>query len=437
MSARLLERWTDLKVLVAGSVAVTALFAALLYLLCLRPLAADAAAGQLGEAAALTQEGLAGLGVEQEMQFAADLQRRLGYQLLDDALAAPRLIPPVSAWLRSVGDSLQRQSQGALRLKTDDAGQAWINIETDERRYWLTVPADRLGAARPLWLSLGIGLAAWLCLLAVLLELRRRSRNVQRFSQALRHVGIGDVARLLPETGSGEERDFSAAFNTMVKGLQQLDSENRLLLGAISHDLRTPLTSMRLGLELAKDEMEPGLAASLYQDAADLESILNQFLDYARDDTLEAPEEGDLNQLILEIAGHLGDRGHGVDLDLGPLPVFKFRKLAMRRLITNLLNNAVNYAGVGVGARTRALNARLIEISVVDGGPGLDEAQLQQLLRPFVRGTQTDNRHPGSGLGLTIASRIARIHGGTLHLSNRLQGGLEARIEMPVQDEKD
>lgn len=437
MSMRLPERWTDLKVLITSSVVATGVLAALLYFLCLQPLAADAAAGQLAEAAALTQEGLAGLGTEQEAQFAGDLERRLGYRLLDDAVAAPGLVPPASGWFRAVADSLRLQSQGALRLKTDDAGQPWINIETDERRYWLTVPASRLGSARPLWLSLGIGLAAWLCLLAVLLELRRRSRNVHRFSQALRHVGIGDVVRLLPETGSGEERDFSAAFNAMVKGLQQLDSENRLLLGAISHDLRTPLTSMRLGLELAKDEMEPGLAASLYQDAADLESILNQFLDYARDDTLETPEEGELNQLILEITGHLGERGHAVDLDLGPLPVFKFRKLAMRRLMTNLLNNAVNYAGVGVGVRTRTLNARSLEISVVDSGPGLDEAQLQQLQRPFVRGNQTDNRHPGSGLGLTIASRIARIHGGTLHLSNRLQGGLEARIEMPVQDEKD
>ena len=436
MNAWLPGRWTDLRLLVPGTGLVSALVAGILYALCFRPLAADAAASRLQELATLTQEGLATLATEQQTALIGDLQRRLDYLLLDDAVAAPALVAPGSGWLELVAERLQRGSDGRIRLRVmADGARAWLNVETDERRYWLGVPVSSLGAARPIWLAAGIGTVAWLLLLTMLLELRRRSLNVARFSAALRHIGTGDVAKLLSEAGSAEEQDFSRAFNDMVRGLQRLDAESRLLLGGISHDLRTPLTSMRLGLELAKDEMEPGLAASLYQDSQDLELILNQFLDYARDDTLEAVEDGDINELILEIVLHINERGHHVELDLGPAPMFPFRKLAMRRLITNLLNNAVNYGRVGVAVRSCINGAGLLDISVLDRGPGLDASQLDQMLRPFVRGAEPGSGHPGSGLGLTIASRITRIHGGILHLSNRAEGGLEARIEIPTQNE--
>lgn len=429
--------WTNLRLLVTAVVAIPALLACLLYFFGFRPYAAASAAVKLKDLALLAQEALAPLSSEQQADMALDLQRRLGYRLVDDAFIVHKLAPADSGWLGSVAKRLERDTGGAFKLRiTPEDGQLWVNVDSDERRYWLAVPKDRLSAGPPLLLAFGTALAGSLCLLLMLLELRRQNAKIRSYGHALRHVGTGDVAMLLPETGTEEERDFSRAFNAMVRGLQRLDAESRLLLGGISHDLRTPLTSMRLGLELAKDEMEPGLAASLYQDSQDLELILNQFLDYARDDTQEAVETADLNELILDVTKRIADRGHEIDLDLSPLPLFPFRKLAMRRLITNLVNNAINYAGVGVGVRTRFMSDARIIISVVDGGPGLDEVQLGQLLRPFVRGAQSDNRHPGSGLGLTIANRITRIHGGELKLRNRPEGGLEARIELPTDNEK-
>ena len=430
--------WTDSRLLVTAVVAIPALLACLLYFFSFRPYAATAAAAKLNDLALFIQEGLAPLSSEQQAEMAQDLQRHLGYKLVDDAIIAPKLVPADSGWPGSVSQRLEQDSGGTLKLRiTPEDGQLWVNVDGDERRYWLAIPSDRVSAARPLVLAFGTAVAGSFCLLLMLLELRRQSAKIRSYSRALRHVGTGDVAQLLPDTGTEEERDFSRAFNTMVSSLQRLDAESRLLLGGISHDLRTPLTSMRLGLELAKDEMEPGLAASLYQDSQDLELILNQFLDYARDDTLEAVGKGDLNELILDIAKRVSDHGHAIDLDLSPLPSFPFRKLAMRRLITNLVNNAVNYAGVGVGIRTRSMPDGHIVISIVDGGTGLDETQLGQLLRPFVRGTQSENRHPGSGLGLTIASRITRIHGGELTLRNRPEGGLEACIEIPTVNERE
>ena len=430
--------WTDPRLLAGTVVVVPALLACLLYFASLRPYAAEKTAAELDALALLAQEGLAPLSSEQQASMAEDLQRRLGYRLVDDAVLAPRLLPAASGWLTSVAALLESDSGGALKLRvTPEDGQTWVNVDTDERRYWLSVPAGELSAGRPLLFATGVALLGSLCLLAMLLELRRQSAKMRSYSHALRHVGTGDVVRLLPETGTQEEQEFAQAFNAMVRTLQRLDAESRLLLGGISHDLRTPLTSMRLGLELAKDEMEPGLAASLYQDSQDLELILNQFLDYARDDTQEPAETGDLNELILDITRRIADRGHDVDLDLAPLPAFSFRKLAMRRLLTNLVNNAVNYARVGVGVRTRAMSDARISISILDSGPGLDESQLGQLLRPFVRGPTSDNRHPGSGLGLTIASRIARIHGGELVLRNRPEGGLEAHIELPTDHESE
>ena len=433
MSTRLNDPWGDRRVLFASAVLISILAAVLLYLLLLRPLAAASAAQRLQDLVQLGQKTLLPLSSEQQAAVTEEGTSPGTFHLVDDA-ATPRFDRPNTGWLRLVADELSAHSRGGLVLRTthDDAA-IWVNVDTVQRRYWLAVPVDRLNTVVPIVISMFAGFALMGGFaLAILLSTRYRTR-LTCFSEALRRIGTGDVVVLLPEAGGGSERDFSEAFNTMSRSLQRLDAESRLLLGGISHDLRTPLTSMRLGLELAKDDMEPGLAASLYQDANDLESILNQFLDYARDDTLESVEGGDINELILDIAKRVTDRGHDIDLDLSPLPMFRFRKLAMRRLITNLVNNAVNYGGRGMGVLTRATSDRGIVISVVDRGPGVEESQLRQMMRPFVRGALQDNRHPGSGLGLTIASRIARIHGGTLSLQNRPEGGLEARIELPTR----
>lgn len=427
----------DFRLLALAALLLPLALCCVLYFLWLRPAAVDSAARQLRELTLITQQGLQALPSEQQSEFGATLRQRLDYTLLDDALAGPRLTAPHDGWLTSVGERLRQLSQDRLSLKVGlDGKDVWLNVETDERRYWLAVPMDRIQSGAPLWLAGGLGLVLYACVLCALFILHRRLVTLRRYTEAVRQVGVGEVALTLKEAGPPEERDFSRVFNAMTRSLQRLDSESRLLLGGISHDLRTPLTSMRLGLELAKDEIEPGLAASLYQDAEDIESILNQFLDYARDDSLEPAERGDINALILEIGKRVTERGHDIDLDLAPVPALHFRKLAMRRLITNLVNNALNYAGVGVGVRTRPGAGGSVIISVVDSGPGIDAAQLKELLRPFVRGAQHENRHPGSGLGLTIASRIARIHAGSLSLLNRPEGGLEARIELPPRDEQ-
>jgi len=239
----------------------------------------------------------------------------------------------------------------------------------------------------------------------------------------------GEYPQKLPEDGIDELREVSRTFNQMAEALARLDTERTLLLAGISHDLRTPLARLRLAVELLPDTQASHLKDGMVQDITDMDNIINQFLDFVRGIEGEATRLTDLNELVKSIAERHIRAGHNLTMQLAPTHMIPLRPLAMQRLLGNLIDNAYAY-GKGEVVISSRITADAIILSVMDDGPGIPEAQMARLLRPFERLDAARNKS-GSGLGLAIADRIAKLHKGQLTLLNRPEGGLEARLTLP------
>jgi two-component system, OmpR family, osmolarity sensor histidine kinase EnvZ len=157
---------------------------------------------------------------------------------------------------------------------------------------------------------------------------------------------------------------------------------------------------------------------------------VGQFLDYGRTASDEPTIEGDLNTLIMQIAGEFEEWGAVFELQLQKLPVMRFRPIAMLRVIRNLMDNAAKYGRQGLEVRTWHV-AREVGISVLDSGPGISRSDSERLLQPFIRADAGRSSVSGTGLGLAIADRFARLHAGSVYLSPRASGGLEACVRLP------
>jgi signal transduction histidine kinase len=232
----------------------------------------------------------------------------------------------------------------------------------------------------------------------------------------------------LPETGPAESRRAARAFNTMQQRLQRFLSDRTRMLAAMSHDLKTPITRMRLRTDLLDDDV---LRAKFAKDLGEMESMVAQTLDFMRDATAAEPVQRVNVQALLEsLQRDYQDTGSEVAIEGRVTQPFSGRPLALRRCLTNLLDNAVRY---GKRATLRAEeSAERLTIRVLDEGPGIPDAELERAFEPFYRGESSRNRATGgTGLGLGIARNIARAHGGNLALRNRPQGGLEAILSLP------
>ena len=324
--------------------------------------------------------------------------------------------------------ALNRALDRSLRQKTVFARGAqhhlWIGFRARTHHYWLiqdaSPPRPLVNLYRLLWIMLGILASVG----GAYLILFRSNRRLAAVLAAAREVGQGRKPVMLEERGPQEIVDLSRGFNQMVHNLEKIAEDRRLMLAGISHDLRTPLTRIRLGLELIARRGEADLTAGLIQDLEEINSILNQFLDYARDESTEIPEMFDWNTLIREVAERFQESGHPIRLGLEPLPPFPGRRLALRRMLVNLVDNAIRYGQRDVEIRSRLVAPHTFRIQVLDRGPGLAGADRQQWLDPFVRGDATRGQGSGAGLGLTIVERIVALHGGHLSIENRPGGGL-------------
>ncbi len=254
------------------------------------------------------------------------------------------------------------------------------------------------------------------------------SRPLRRLEFAAREIGRGDNPGQLREQGLEEMVTVTRAFNQMARNVQQLEEDRTLLLAGVSHDLRTPLTRIRLATEFM-GEAEAETKEGIIRDTEDMDQIINQFISFVRDGRDERAKPGDLNALVEEcvLANRLNEED--ISFELGEMPQIAFKPLAMKRLTTNLIQNGLKYAGAPLKVVT-GVYGNSIRISVFDQGDGIDEDEIERLFQPFSRGN-TARSGGGSGLGLAIVRRIAEMHKGKVSLINRPEGGLEARFEMP------
>jgi two-component system osmolarity sensor histidine kinase EnvZ len=210
----------------------------------------------------------------------------------------------------------------------------------------------------------------------------------------------------------------------MASNLESMERERAMVLAGISHDLRTPLSRLRLALEMSG--AESSASDAMIADIVEMDAIIGQFLDFARGAD-EAKSEADLNAEIADLAEHYHRVGKRVSFKPDGNARFRFARLAVRRAIANLVDNALRYAGEPVEIETAERDGEVI-VEVRDRGPGIPPAEVERLKRPFTRLDGSRTGPAGSGLGLAIVERVAHAHGGRLELAPRPDGGLIARL---------
>ncbi len=320
----------------------------------------------------------------------------------------------------------------------EDEGKPWrrprviaaVSIALPDGR-WLnarSVPTAPVPAlARPYVAMLAI--LAVLLVAAVSLGTRRATRPLAGLAEAAERLGRGEPVAPLPETGPEEVRRAVAAFNRMQERLSRFIADRTRLLAALGHDLRTPITSLRLRAELLDDE---DAKQRIVETLDEMQRMVESTLAFAREEAQAEPvRETDLAALVEGTVEDLSELGLDVRLVASEPVVARIRSAAVRRALRNLIENAVRY-----GKRARVGLVREVEEAVVrvdDDGPGIPVDKLEEVFEPFVRLDPSRSTETGGvGLGLAIARGIARAHGGEVSLANRPEGGLRACLRLPL-----
>jgi signal transduction histidine kinase len=297
---------------------------------------------------------------------------------------------------------------------------------------WLTfataLPESGSAFSRQFLLSMGI--MAIVILAASAWAVRRVTAPLAALSAAAEKLGNDLNVPPLPETGTTETRQASRAFNEMQVRLRNLIENRTRMLAAISHDLRTPLTLLRLRAENVEDRSE---REKMLATIAELDSMVAATLQFARDESMAEPlRRTDLTALLASVVDDMADTGLPVTMEPAEPYVRECQPAALKRALTNLLDNAVKY-----GMRARApirSTPRAVEITIDDEGPGIPEDERARVFQPFYRAEGSRNRETGGiGLGLAIALSVVQAHGGQLTLSNRPEGGLRSSISLPAR----
>ena len=259
---------------------------------------------------------------------------------------------------------------------------------------------------------------------------RAQTRSLRALAEASERLGRGESVPPLSTTGPSEVAAAARAFNTMQERLGAFIRDRLKLLAGVSHDLRTPLTTLRLKAEFIDDE---AVREDVVTTIDEMTAICEATLAFTRAEAAtEATETVDLPKLVEEIVEPF--RLAGENIVFAPSQPFDFlcRPVSLKRAVRNLIENAVRYGG---GARVSAFRASdAVGIRIEDDGPGLPEDQIEDAFKPFVRLEASRSMETGGiGLGLAIARSIVKAHGGSLTLANRSQGGLRAEIRLPVQ----
>ncbi|NIA70022.1 HAMP domain-containing protein [Pelagibius litoralis] len=299
----------------------------------------------------------------------------------------------------------------------------WLNASTA-----LPTPS-RAWAWFPL---LSMGLMALAILAIVIFSVRRITRPLRALSGAAERLGRGESQIPLAETGPEEIRRTTRAFNAMQERLTRFVQDRTRMLAAIGHDLRTPITALRLRAEFVEDaETRRKILETLEEMSRMTEAVMS----FAREEAKAEPTRRvDLTALVESLVDDLADQGRDVAFAADEAAAkigYNCRPVSLKRVLHNLIENALRYAGQARVSLRREDDG--LYITVEDDGPGIPEDQLEQVFEPFVRLEESRSQDTGGvGLGLAIARSIAHAHGGDLHLENRPEGGLRAILTLPL-----
>jgi len=343
--------------------------------------------------------------------------------------------------LRLAEQSIVAKLGAGTQLAAEVNGQPglWVSLTIADDQYWLYIERDpvarNIGTQWMGWAAVAVALSV----LGAILITRVINRPLANLTSAARELGEGRAPPALPETGPAEIRTVNASFNRMVSDLAKLEEDRAVLLAGISHDLRTPLTRLRLELEMAG--LPEASRTAMIGDLEQMDAIVRQFLDYARR-TPQAPAERiDLSALVEQARVRLRLDATGqaaVNLLVARGITITGYRTELDRALDNLLVNAVRYGRDPATGRLEltvslVTDGQDVVLAVADHGPGVPAAQIDRLLRPFERGDSARSGGGGAGLGLPIVQRIARLHGGNLRLLANAPHGLRAELTLPLE----
>jgi two-component system osmolarity sensor histidine kinase EnvZ len=390
------------------------------------------AAQQLVSIVNLTRAALVTAQPSKRYDLLAELSQEEGIQVYPGE-PGERIAPlPDRPFLQIIASDLREKLGPDTRLALSRNGVAglWVSFRIDGEEFWVSLPGSRIERNEPIvWIGLG-ALVLVLALTGAFLIVARINQPLRELIRATAQMGRGSIPEPVEEAGPAEIRSLARAFNQMASDLRRLDEERALLLAGVSHDLRTPLSRIRLGLEMLEDKGATPIKPDMVQDIEDIDAAISQFLDFARLADSEAVVDGDLNALVRSAVARHERSGRNITMQLAPLPKLALRPAAMQRLVANLVENALRHSGTAVEVRT-VVEDRIAALEVLDRGPGIPRDQTETMLQPFTR-LESARTGPGTGLGLAIVDRIARMHGGGVRLLPREGGGLCARVELPL-----
>lgn len=332
-----------------------------------------------------------------------------------------------------MGETLFAQISQQVRRQSEinvEAGEKWIevNIQLKGGTISLLVPERRLfsstGYIVLLWM---IGTSVILLAIAILF-MRNQIRPIRRLAIAAERIGKGRDVPFFKEEGAREVRQAGRAFIEMRARIDKQIAQRTAMLAGVSHDLRTPLTRMKLQISMMPEGRDK---EDLLSDLADMQRMVDAYLQFARGEGKEEPERVDLRALIERLAEAARREGAQISIEGKDDVSLMVRPVAMERCLANLITNAVKYAPQTWVAVRRVEEAIRIEID--DNGPGIDPNLREEVFKPFFRGEQSRNaRTGGVGLGLPIAQDIIHAHGGEITLMDSPKGGLRVVVALPV-----
>ena len=362
--------------------------------------------------------------------FELELARQHNLWLIDNAAPLPDY-EHYTPYLLLLEAALEARTGRQIHAKVTEFGKTWFWIEIDsgDRRISIGFPQDRLGVQSPLALLLIMAATIALTLLTAIILARRITRPLQNLAEAARHVGRGGMPEALAEEGAEELAELARTFNNMAQQVQALLANRTTLLAGISHDLRTPLARMRLAVEMLPENAEPKIIARLKNDIEGMNRLIGEFLDFSRGLEKEAQQPTDLNVLLQELVDNVVAEGVAVRWQPAPDCERPLAQMALRRIVANLLSNAVRYgAGKEIELVCECAETESV-IRVLDRGPGIPPEEVENVFRPFYRLESSRSiTTGGSGLGLAIARQLAEVNGWQIALLPRAGGGTEARL---------
>lgn len=342
--------------------------------------------------------------------------------------------PALQPLVDKLQEQLGRDTEVRLGMRMEQP-VVWIRLnvgpEGNTRGVWAGFPIRNVDSGEVptrLWITLG---AVLLLLLAGTYWFARRlAKPLAELADAVDKVAEGKRPDPLPVDGPEEISRVARNVNRMAANLEQLERDRSTMLAGISHDIRTPLTRLRLASEISVNDAQS--RDEMAADIDEIDRIVTQFLDFARGTPKEAPEQADLQIVLGAIAHKAASRNLPVTWQPGPEAlVVNAYPAAFERMLMNLIENAHRYGKPPVELAVRRDGA-MVDIDVLDAGDGVSAGDVERLKQPFVRGDHARGGTMGAGLGLAIVERLAKWHGGSFDLLPRSGGGTVARVRLPL-----